>query len=227
MPEKDADIPAQEMTAISLILTNTPLSHKARQETIDPMVDVACYTYVNRCSSTYASLRCLLVIVELLRVRGGSCVDDAAKFAMRARETHGLGPIGHALITERVGDCYAVREGTGSKALGSRRRKAAMWRMLAAKEWVAEGKPGRARHCLDGALPVYERSNFSGIVAFVEGLKEAAGYTPLISVGDETPEVESERLELGSKRKSMVTPEVDGLALNDDFVESQGGGGYF
>lgn len=210
------------MTAISLILTNGTLTHRTRQESIDPMVDVACYTYVNRCSSTYAALRCLLVVVELLRARSGSCIDDAAKFAMRAREIHGLGAVGHALVTERVGDCYALREGTGSKSLGSRRRKAAMWRMLAAKEWLIAGKPGRARHCLDEALPAYEQTQFSGIIAYATALKEASGYTPLIAFdGDDQRAASEERLDLGSKRKSVVMPGQEELAiLGTDFVES-------
>ena len=217
------------MTAISLILTGSPLSHKIRQETIEPMIDLACYSYVARCSATYSALRCLLVAVELLRLRGGGAADEAAKWAMRAREmrireTQTLGRIGHALITERVGDCYATRRGEGSQALGSRRRKAAMWKMLAANEWVNAGKAARARYCLDEALPAYEASNFEGIVTFAKTLKHQAGYTPLINFGADggEQEEESEPLELGSKRKSVIVPagDLEELRGQDDFEES-------
>ena len=96
-----------------------------------------------------------------------------------------------------------------------------MWRMLAAKEWVAAGKLGRARHCLDEALPAYEGSQLSGIVAFAEALKEASGYTPLIALGDDKKGESEERLDLGSKRKSLAVPAQEELELlGTDFVES-------
>ena len=189
------------------------------------MIDLACYSYVARCSATYSALRCLLVAVELLRLRGGGAADEAAKWAMRAREIQALGRIGHALITERVGDCYAARWGEGSQLLGSRRRKAAMWKMLAAHEWINAGKAARARHCLDEALPTYEASSFEGIVTFTKALKHQAGYTPLVNVGadgGEQEEEESEPLELGSKRKSVIVPagDLEELRGQDDFEES-------
>jgi len=218
---------AHEMTAVSTILTGTPLSHKVRQETIEPMIDLACYSYVARCSATYSALRCLLVSVELLRLRGGGAVDEAAKWAMRARDSNSLGPIGHALVTERVGDCYVMRQGHGSQALGSRKRKAAMWKMLAANEWVAAGKTTRARHCLDDALPHYQDTKFDAIKGFSDSLMARTGYTPLSGrnvgnmLGDDD---DGECLELGSKRKSIVMPptavEEAGAMKDDQFVES-------
>jgi hypothetical protein len=219
------------MTAISLILTGTPLTHKVRQETIEPMIDLACYSYIARCSATYSALRCLLVSVELLRLRGGGAVDEAAKWAIRARDAQSLGPIGHALITERVGDCYAARPGRGPQGLGSRRRKAAMWKMLAANEWIAAGKPARAKHCLDYALPAYQETKFEGIRTFAEDMRRQTQYMPLL-LGDgdsaaaaallekdETPE------ELGrqsSNRRSMIlSPPVEDSRRGDDhFVDS-------
>lgn len=216
------------MTAVSMILTGTPLSHKVRQETIEPMIDLACYSYVARCSATYSALRCLLVSVELLRLRGGGAVDEAAKWAMRARDSSSLGPIGHALVTERVGDCYVMRQGRGSQALGSRKRKAAMWKMLAANEWVAAGKTTRARHCLDDALPRYEDTRFDVIKGFADSLKARTGYTPLSgrNVGNlvDDDDDDDECLELGSKRKSIVMSpsgvEDSRVAEDDKFVES-------
>jgi hypothetical protein len=222
----------QEMTAISLILTGTPLTHKVRQETIEPMIDLACYSYIARCSATYSALRCLLVSVELLRLRGGGAVDEAAKWAIRARDAQSLGPIGHAMITERVGDCYAARPGRGPQGLGSRRRKAAMWKMLAANEWIAAGKTARAKHCLDYALPAYQETKFEDIRTFAEDMRRQTQYMPFLGDGDssagtagimgqdETPE------ELGrqnSNRRSMILspPVVEDPRRGDDhFVES-------
>ncbi|KAI5805003.1 ER-golgi trafficking TRAPP I complex 85 kDa subunit-domain-containing protein [Geopyxis carbonaria] len=222
---------AQEMTVMSLVLSGSPLSYKVRQDIIEPLLDLSHYSYVSRCSAHYSGLRCLLVAVELLRTRSGGAADEAAKWAIRARDMSQLGPAGHALITERVGECYAIRDGLGSKGLGSRRRKTAMWKMLAANEWVAQNKPAQARRCLDFALPVYENSSFSAVEEFVESLKSRAGYTPLVEVdgGANRPDseiddyVESERLELGTKRKSVVVPPQADIELekgDDNFVDS-------
>lgn len=215
---------AHEMTAISLILTGTPLTGKIRQETIEPMIDLACYSYIARCSATYSALRCLLVAVELLRLRGGGAVDEAAKWAIRARDAQSLGPISHALITERVGDCYSARLGKGSQGLGSRRRKAAMWKMLAANEWIAAGKLARAKNCLDYALPAYEATKFEGIRAFAEQMRKQTAYTPLATAGpldSGEPEVESEELGRRNRRSVILSPTVeDSRRGNDNFVES-------
>ena len=144
----------QEMAVLSLLLTGQPLTTKVRQDTIDPTLDLALYSYLTRCTASYSALRCVLVSVELLRSRGGGAAEDAARWAIRALEINALGSIGHALVTERVSACYAVRKGVGSGAWGSRRRKTAMWNILAAKGWMELGKRGRARGCLEEAAPV-------------------------------------------------------------------------
>ncbi|KAF8244848.1 hypothetical protein K440DRAFT_587911 [Wilcoxina mikolae CBS 423.85] len=218
---------AHEMTALSLILTDVPLSDKVRQETVEPILDLACYSYVARCSAPYSSLRCLLVAVELLRLCGGAAVEDAAKWAIRARETQALGRIAHALITERVGDCYAIRRG----ALAGRRRKSAMWKILAANEWIITGKSARARYCLHEALPVYKTCQFDHIVRFTKSLQHQAGYLPLMSRkgsikgyrdGDNKLERDGERLVLGCRKKIGMMPSEDmsHLRKDDNFVKN-------
>ncbi|KAI5820975.1 ER-golgi trafficking TRAPP I complex 85 kDa subunit-domain-containing protein [Pyronema omphalodes] len=210
---------AHEMTATSLLLTPTPLSTKARQEIIEPTIDVACYSYISRCAATYSALRCLLISVELLRLRGGGAADDAARWAVRARDTHGLGRTSHALITERVGDCYAQRKGAGNLNIGSRKRKAAMWKILAANEWATAGKPGRARMCLEDALPVYQGTEFGDMEKFIDGLKRTVG------MGGEEAD-EAEELDGGkANRKSLVASMGEGEGVlkeegGGDFVES-------
>ena len=172
---------------ISLILTGQPLTTKVRQDTIDPLLDLACYSYQTRCTATYSALRCLLVSVELLRIRGGGAADDAAKWAIRALEMNALGTVGNALVTERVSACYGVRRGVGTGAWGSRKRKTAMWKILAARAWIDIGKMVQARYCIDDAMPVYEGTKFVGIKGFIEHLKEVSrfGETALILDGEE------------------------------------------
>lgn len=168
--------PLQEMTALSLLLTGQPLTTKLRQDTIDPTLDLAVYSYLTRCASSYSALRCALVAVELLRSHGGGAADDAARWATRALEMSALGPIGRALIAERVSACYGARKGVGSGAWGSRRRKAAMWQILAAREWMELEKNGRARGCVEEAAPVYDcLIGWRGIVEVVGRLKRESG----------------------------------------------------
>lgn len=148
------------------------------------------------------------------------------------------GTIGHTLITERVGACYTIREGIGSGAWGARKRKAAMWKMLAAGEWLEVGKLAQSRRCLDTALPVYEGSRFLHIHSFMEHLKQQAGYTPLLvdlqdgrrrgggdgeeedSDEEEGVEIQSETLHAGLKRKSLIV----GREVERE-VENEAGGG--
>lgn len=229
------------MAAISLILTGTGLTSKVRADTITPMLDLSTYSYLARCSSTYSALRALLVSVELLRLRGGGAADEAAIWATRARDMLTAGSIAHALVTERIGACYSVREGVGTGAWGARKRKAAMWKMLAAGEWLDAGKLQMSRRCLDVTLGVYEGTGFGYVGEFIEVVKKHTGYTPLVdgdggghgneSSGEENGEeegveVHSEMLDAGSKRKSVVDGvarlellEVEaGEGVNDSFV---------
>ncbi|KAF8463514.1 ER-golgi trafficking TRAPP I complex 85 kDa subunit-domain-containing protein [Kalaharituber pfeilii] len=229
---------AQEMTVISLILLGQPLTTKIRHDTVEPMLDLALYSYLTRCGAMYSALRAVLVAVELLRIRGGGAADDAARWAIRALEMNILGQVGHALVTERVSACYAVRKGVGSGAWGARKRKTAMWKILAARDWIAIGKSLQARYCIEEAMPVYEGTKFQGIAGFINHLKEACNYgekafSPLgaeaeILMSPEEMDMNGnigEPVEFGSKHKRIQS--VDGLLdteerVNDDaeFVDS-------
>ncbi|RPB29398.1 hypothetical protein L211DRAFT_775612 [Terfezia boudieri ATCC MYA-4762] len=237
---------AQEMTVLSLLLTGQPLTTKLRQDTIDPTLDLALYSYLTRCTATYCALRCVLVSVELLRSRGGGAADDAARWAIRALEMSALGSIGHALVTERVSACYEVRKGVGSGAWGSRRRKTAMWKILAAKVWMELGKRGRSRGCLEEAAPVYEGlvGGWRGIGEVVAWLKRESGWVEKGGVLDEeeglvlmSPEdmvgkggfggvgMEGVELQLGHKRGKSVdlgglVNDVERVNDDDEFVDS-------
>ncbi|KAI0596809.1 ER-golgi trafficking TRAPP I complex 85 kDa subunit-domain-containing protein [Biscogniauxia sp. FL1348] len=144
-----------EMAALSLLIMPQNLSSKTRTETIDSMLEAAYYSYVTRCSSPYGALRCLSLGLELLRLRGGSSVDDAAKWGTRLIESRIAGPIGDALIKERLAVCYASKKGVGTQAWGSRRRKSALWSILGAETWLAQSKFIQAQRCLNGARKTY------------------------------------------------------------------------
>ncbi|KAK7208116.1 ER-golgi trafficking TRAPP I complex 85 kDa subunit-domain-containing protein [Myxozyma melibiosi] len=142
---------AQEMAATSLILSGTPLSSKTRMETLEPMLDSATYSYTSRCNQPTYALRTILMASELLRSRGGGAADDAARWLMKAISEKLMGNLAHALIIERVSACYAIRRGMGSQGWGSRRRKAAFWQLVAAKEWIGLDKKPHALECLEEA----------------------------------------------------------------------------
>ncbi|KAK9466940.1 ER-golgi trafficking TRAPP I complex 85 kDa subunit-domain-containing protein [Lipomyces arxii] len=142
---------AQEMAAASLIFAGTPLTSKTRAETIEPLLDSATYSYISRCAQPTYALRTILISSELLRSRGGGAADDAARWLMKAVSEKLMGNLAHALVIERVSACYSIRTGQGSQGWGNRRRKAAFWQLVAAKEWVMLDKKAHARACLDEA----------------------------------------------------------------------------
>ncbi|KAF3924066.1 hypothetical protein ABW21_db0208626 [Orbilia brochopaga] len=174
---------AQEMTIISLLLTGQAITPKIRTDIIDVYLDAACYSYVTRFRAFYGALRCLLVTVELLRLSGGSSAELAAKWAIKALDLNIRPTVGRALISQRVGDCYAVRQGAGSGGWGGRRRKAAMWHVLAADTWIQLGKYAQARHCIDVAMPRYTGTEFVYIRRFLDQLKLDSGHVNLLDMG--------------------------------------------
>ncbi|KAF2265754.1 hypothetical protein CC78DRAFT_615597 [Lojkania enalia] len=148
---------AAEMAALSALLTTAPLSSKTRTENVDTWIEAASYNYMNRQQNTtpYYALRSLALSIELLRLRGSSAADAAARWGSRILDSNLVGPVAAALFTERVSACYAVRTGVGSLRLGSRRRKAALWSILAAESWFRLDKALQAEKCLDAALRLY------------------------------------------------------------------------
>ncbi|KAJ4368122.1 hypothetical protein N0V83_006477 [Neocucurbitaria cava] len=148
---------AAEMAALSALMAPTPMTSKSRSENIDAWIEAASYSYTDRQRSAapYYALRTLALSFELLRLRGSSAADDAARWAIRILDTGLVGPIGHALITERVSACYSIRTGVGAYKLGNRRRKAALWAVLSAENWWRLDKSLPAEKCLDTALRLY------------------------------------------------------------------------
>ncbi|KAK1256459.1 hypothetical protein MKX07_008718 [Trichoderma sp. CBMAI-0711] len=147
---------ANEMAAISLLLMPQQLTSKSRAETVDQMLESAFYSYNTRCSSPYGATRTLILAQELLRLRGGSSIDDAARWCTRLLESKILGSIGDALLKERLAICYASKSGVGSWSWGSRRRKSAAWSVFAARAWAQQSKFIPAQRCLNEAKRMYE-----------------------------------------------------------------------
>ena len=138
-----------EMAAISTLMIPQAISSKVRSETVDQMLETACYSYITRCGSSYGALRALALGMELLRLRGGSAADDAARWGSRILDNKIVGMIGDALIKERISACYASKGGSGSSGWGSRTRKSVLWSILSADSWLTLGKPQQAKARLD------------------------------------------------------------------------------
>jgi hypothetical protein len=71
-------------------------------------------------------------------------------------ESRILGPVGDALLQERLSVCYSSKLGIGSWGWGTRNRKAAIWSVLAAQAWNRQGKYLPAQRCLSECHKIYE-----------------------------------------------------------------------
>ncbi|KAI1437920.1 ER-golgi trafficking TRAPP I complex 85 kDa subunit-domain-containing protein [Xylaria sp. CBS 124048] len=202
---------ANEMAAISLLIMPQNLSAKTRSETLDTILESAFYSYVARCDAPYGALRCLALAVELLRLRGGSSVDDAAKWGIRLLESNILGPIGDALIRERLAVCYASKGGMGSRAWGGRRRKSALWSVLGAETWIAQAKFIQAQRCLNDARKMYaELASGHGIDRF----KHASAM--ILGMGQKL----NEHLERIDRNESEIADEDESEVIMDEESEA-------
>ncbi|KAF4555480.1 ER-Golgi trafficking TRAPP I complex 85 kDa subunit-like protein [Elsinoe fawcettii] len=169
---------ANELAAITSLLSQGPISARTRSETIDAWIENAYYSYFTRCNSAFYSLRTIVLTAELLRVREGSALDDAARWLARTMDDRNIGPVGHALLLERTGSYFALKKGMGSLQSGSRGRKAALWFVLATSAWSDMDKQRQAGRCLSRALELYRGSDgkelhFEGMHSFLEVLQQA------------------------------------------------------
>ncbi|KAF7716154.1 Uncharacterized protein PECH_005430 [Penicillium ucsense] len=146
---------AHEMCAVSMLLNPLAMSAKLKLESVDQMFETACYSYLTRCSDATHALRCLALAVELLKSRGGSATESAARWAMRVMDFGLVGSVGQILFMERVAACYASKTPVGGAKWGARRRKAGMWSLLAADQWLQAGRPTLASACLEEAERLY------------------------------------------------------------------------
>ncbi|KAJ5295658.1 hypothetical protein N7508_010479 [Penicillium antarcticum] len=225
---------AHEMCAVSMLLNPLATSAKIKLDSVDQLFETACYSYLTRCSDAPHALRCLSLAVELLKSRGGSATESAAKWAMRVMDFGLVGSVGQILYTERVAACYASKTPVGAAKWGGRRRKAGMWSTLAADQWLKAGKPTLASACLeeaerlyadvleaDGVFPMPEMQNFVDNLRHaikVEYL-EARGFDARGDSPTEDPldtEEISEKLDKRNHRRSLIglPVQLDAGALN-------------
>ncbi|KAJ4390652.1 hypothetical protein N0V93_004250 [Gnomoniopsis smithogilvyi] len=147
---------ANEMAALTLLIMPQNQSSKTRLDNIVGMLEQGSYSYLTRCQSTYGTLRCMGLGLELLRMRGGSAVDEAVKWGMRIMESRIVGPVGDALLKERMAVCCATKQPIGSMGFGSWRRKSAFWSVLGAEVWIVQAKYIQAQRCLNEARMLYD-----------------------------------------------------------------------
>ncbi|KAL4807574.1 ER-golgi trafficking TRAPP I complex 85 kDa subunit-domain-containing protein [Aspergillus unguis] len=213
---------AYEMSAVSTLLNPLGIGSKTKVEGIDQMIDTACYSYLTRCSDAPTTLRCLTLAVELLRSRGGSAAESAAKWAMRAMDLGLLESVGQVLFSERISSCYASRAAPNGVRFGARLRKAGMWSLFAADMWLKLGKPSLASACLeeaerlyvdtlgsDGVFPMPEMQTFvDNLRLSVKiGYLEARGLDVREETGSTDPldnEETSEKLDRRMNRRSLI-----------------------
>jgi len=136
-------------------------STKFKIENFDQMLETASYSYLSRCNDPTLALRSILLGVELLKVRGQAASELAAKWGTRCLELGLVGSTGHVLISERVASCFSERIGIGHTSWGTRKRKAALWNVMAADEWMKIGRAEIAAEKLDGAQELYSETKNS------------------------------------------------------------------
>lgn len=173
---------ANEMAAITALLSAPVVPSRTRVDSLDQLLETAYYSYLTRCSAPYSALRTLIIGTELLRLRGGSALDDSARWATRILEDRLVGSTGHALLLERIASCYSSRRGHGKLNSGSRQRKAAFYHVLAAEAWLKLEKPRQSEQNLTAATEIYttslppsnnEMSSFEHLETFLLQLKQA------------------------------------------------------
>ena len=146
---------ANEMTAVSLLLATHSANARLKIEAVDQMLDSASYSYISRCSRPQSTIRCLVLAVELYRSRGGTAIEEAAKWAKRLLDLSILSPLAQRIMTERLTVCFSSQQGVGQAEWCSRKRKAALWSLLATDAWLLLGRSVQAENRLQDASRLY------------------------------------------------------------------------
>ncbi|KAK4895448.1 hypothetical protein LTR27_006512 [Elasticomyces elasticus] len=168
---------ANEMMAVSSLLAASALNTRARVDGVDQYLETAYYSYITRVGAPYNALRTLMLGVELLRIRGGSALDDAARWSTRILDDRLVGPVGHVLTMERIAACYTERKGVGGLSSGDRMRKGGFWNMLATDAWLRLEKTSQAEKSVYEAARLYHFDEgvvgFAGMDGFLRALQQA------------------------------------------------------
>ncbi|KAF9892462.1 hypothetical protein FE257_001571 [Aspergillus nanangensis] len=222
---------AHEMCAVSMLLNPLAMPAKTKREDVDQMIETACYSYLTRCSDGPDGLRCLTLALELLKARGGSAIESATRWAMRAIDLGLVGPVGQGLLSDRISVCYASRNAIPGVRWGTRRRKAGMWSVLAADLWLRLGMPALASASLEEAERLYaDVLEGDGVFlmpdmqTFIDNLRHAVKVEYLeargLDTSDETiiadplgTEETSEQLDKRMNRRSLIASPLDSAGL--------------
>jgi hypothetical protein len=181
---------ANEMCLVSTLLNPTS---RTRQDSIDRWLEAARHSYIHRCNLPFYALRTLLLASECLQYRGSLGVDEPSTWAAKTLEMSLPGPIGSALIMERIATFFTQKRAAsaGSLKIGGRGRKRGLWSLLAAEEWVKLGKTVQAELCLEDANIAFAVSEGETQIAFIQeqlqAIKEAIVQTRLEALGIEEP----------------------------------------
>ena len=145
---------ANEMVAITTLLSAQVPNSRSRLEGIDQMLENAAYSYLTRCSMPTNVARCLTLCMELHKVRGPVATDNAARWGGRVLELGVLTLFGQTLTTERLADCYASGGNMEMRNSGPRRRQAIFWNVLASNCWMKldEFRQASSRRQLAGEM---------------------------------------------------------------------------
>ncbi len=146
---------ATEMAAVSFLLIPQTMSSRSRSDTVDQLLEAASYSYLTRSSMPYGVIRCITIAMELLRSRGSTAAQDAARWGGKLLELGVLSPFAQAFLTERMADCYKVPTGAGLLVLGSHRRQTAFWNLMSVDSWTRLGISGRTQVRLQEARISY------------------------------------------------------------------------
>jgi trafficking protein particle complex subunit 8 len=205
-------------------LTGTA-SAKFRLDNFDQMLDTAVNSYLLRASDPAMALRATILGLELLKPRGKAASEVAAKHAIRAIEL-GLvtpGSIGHVLLSERIASSFSSQITTAVSApnttvspVGSRRRKAALWNVMVADEWMKLGMAAYADARLDSARDLYADTRHPDALALyteMDGFMQQLAFTIRIKLGQ------------GKRGRGLsTTSEVMAVEVDDEIVEDMGAG---
>ena len=152
---------AHEMAALAQLLDGKNITSRAAIESIDQMVDSACYSYQARCSDPNSAIRCLVLAVELYGTQKGTGIAESAKWANRLLELSILSPISQCIVSEELARILQSHSGIGSRQWGSQHRKAALWQFLATSMWLELGMESIAAERLRDAKSLYAGSKNS------------------------------------------------------------------
>jgi trafficking protein particle complex subunit 8 len=170
---------ANEMGVVAALLNPLASGKSMRVENFEPMLETATYSYMTRCADPVDTARCVMLAFELLKVRRHAAGEIAARWAIRLLGMGVLGTIGRVLVSERVACCFAGINGIGgdgkSWGWGRRKRKARLWTVMAADEWMKLGRVDMAERRLEDAEALYEEV-YGGKDEEWKGFQEMQGF---------------------------------------------------